>query len=96
MEDNLNFFLNGRQPYLQKKMNMLDNLIFSKWERTSIFLKLRQLMQPKTIKNSAHTDGGPCSQVCARETLRSAPIDMSGNFSVHRSAELPKVISPNP
>ena len=36
---------------------------------------------PETIeKIFASTDGGPRSRVCARETLRSTPIDTSGNF----------------
>ena len=30
-------------------------------------------------KISACSDGGPCSQVCARFTLRLAPIDTSAN-----------------
>ena len=32
------------------------------------------------VKISAYADGGPRSRVCARETLRSTPIDVSGNF----------------
>ena len=40
----------------------------------------------KSGKIFAHADGGPRSRVCARETLRSAPIDVSGNFSAHMSA----------
>ena len=39
------------------------------------------------LKISASADGGPRSWVCARLTLRSAPIDTSRNFSVHVSAE---------
>jgi hypothetical protein len=39
------------------------------------------------ICNSASADGGPRSRVCARETLRSTPIDISGNFPAHVSAE---------
>ena len=41
----------------------------------------------KTTNNkiSACADGGPRSRVCARLTLRSAPIDTSGNLSVHVS-----------
>ena len=46
--------------------------------------------------NSASADGGPRSRVCARETLCSAPIDASGNFLAHMSAESPSNISPNP
>ena len=46
--------------------------------------------------NYAHADGGPRSRVCARETLRWAPIDTSGHFSAHVSAESPSNISPNP
>ena len=46
---------------------------------------------------SASTDGGPRSRVCARETLRSAPINTRGNLPAHVSAESPsntsKVIS---
>ena len=34
---------------------------------------------------SAGADGGPCSRVSARKTLRSAPIDTSGNFPAHVS-----------
>ena len=35
------------------------------------------------LKNSAAGDGGRHSWVCVRLTIRSAPIDTSGNFSVH-------------
>ena len=45
---------------------------------------------------SASTDGGPRSRVCARETLRSAPINTSGNFPAPMSAESPSNISYNP
>ena len=38
-------------------------------------------------KNSASADGGPRSCVCARGTLRSAPIGTSGNFPARVSAE---------
>ena len=46
--------------------------------------------------NSAHADGGPHSRVYARETLCSAPINVSGNFPAHMSEESPSNISPNP
>ena len=48
------------------------------------------------IQNSASADGGPRSRVCARETLCSPPIDTSGNFPTHMSAESPSNITPNP
>ena len=38
---------------------------------------------------STHADRGPRSWVCAHETLRSAPIDVSGNFPARVSAESP-------
>ena len=44
---------------------------------------------------SAHADGGPRSCVCSRDTPAQPPIDMSGNFPPHVSAELPSTISPN-
>ena len=44
---------------------------------------------------STRADGGPRFRVYARETLRSAPIDVSGNFPAHMSAESPSNISPN-
>ena len=50
----------------------------------------------ENYKISASADGGPRSRVFARETLRSAPIDTSGNFPAHMSAESPSNISPNP
>ena len=49
------------------------------------------IMDMETVKNSykisASADGGPRSRVCARETLCSAPIDTSGNFPAHVSAD---------
>jgi hypothetical protein len=45
---------------------------------------------------SASSDGGPRSKVCTLETLRSAPIDASRNFTAHMSAESPSNISTNP
>ena len=47
-------------------------------------------------KISARANVGPCCRVCARETLRSAPINMSEHFPAHLSAESPSNISPNP
>ena len=47
-------------------------------------------------KNLRSSRWGPRSWVCARETLRSAPIDMSGNFPAYVSEESPSNISPNP
>ena len=47
-------------------------------------------------KISASADRGPRSRVCARETLRWPPINTSGNFPAHVSAESPSNISPNP
>ena len=47
-------------------------------------------------ENYASADGGHRSRVCARETLRSAPIKTSRNFPAHMSAESPSNISPNP
>ena len=56
------------------------------------FLAMFPYMRPKThtlsplnlalkmLTISASADGGPRSRVCARETLRSTPIDTSGNF----------------
>ena len=47
------FFFNGRQPQF---FPMKDNLIFSKWKTTSIFLSIEdnlqktKIKQPKTIK----------------------------------------------
>ena len=38
-------------------------------------------LQDNKYKISASADGGPRSWVCARLTLRSAPIDTRGNFS---------------
>ena len=37
--------------------------------------------------NSADADGGPRSRVCSRDTPAQPPIDVSGNFSAHVSAE---------
>ena len=37
------------------------------------------------VSISARADLGPRSRVCAPETLRSAPIDTSGNCSAHMS-----------
>ena len=39
--------------------------------------------------------GGPRSRVCSRNTPTQPPIDVSGNFPAHGSAELPSTISPN-
>ena len=47
-------------------------------------------------KISADADVGPRSRVCARQTLRSAPINTSGNFPGYMSAESPSNIFPNP
>ena len=46
-------------------------------------------------KQNLHQTKIPCSRVCVRQTLRSAPIAMSGNLSVNVSAESPSNISPN-
>jgi hypothetical protein len=43
----------------------------------------------KEKRKIASTDGGPRYRVCARKTIRSAPIDTSGNFPAHMSAESP-------
>ena len=51
------------------------------------------------IKNeiSASADGGPRSQgLRTRDPPLGTPIDTSGNFPVHMSAESPSNISPNP
>ena len=48
------------------------------------------------LRISAGTEGGPRSRVCARYTLRSSPINTSGNFPAHMSAESSSNISPNP
>ena len=34
---------------------------------------LEDVENDNVIRNSAHADWGPCSRVCARETLRSVP-----------------------
>ena len=44
---------------------------------------------------SVHADGGPRSRVCARLTLHSAHIDMSGNFPAHVSAVTFKIFEKN-
>ena len=51
---------------------------------------MKKSLVDQSSLNSASGDGGPRSRVCARETLRSAPIDTSGNFPA------PSNISPNP
>ena len=56
----------------------------------------KTVMKEYITEISASAVGGPRSQACARETLRSAPIDVSGNFPAHVSAESPSNISPNP
>ena len=38
-------------------------------------------------KISADADGGPRSRVCSRDTPAQPPINVSGNFSAHVSAE---------
>ena len=54
------------------------------------------IMLPKEEEEiSAHADGGPRSHVCSRNTSVQPPIDMSGNFPAHVSAELPSTISPD-
>ena len=50
----------------------------------------------ETPEISVHAEGDPCSRVCEVKTLHSAPINMSGNFPVHMSAESPSNFSPNP
>ena len=44
---------------------------------------------------SAHADGGPCSQFCARKTLCLAPHQRERKFYGAESAESPSNISPN-
>ena len=46
--------------------------------------------------NSAHADGGPRSRVAHTIPSAQPPIDVSGNFPAHVSAESPSNISPNP
>jgi hypothetical protein len=46
------------------------------------------------VKTSVHADGCPHSRVCARWTLRSAPINAIENFPEHISEESPSNISP--
>ena len=48
------------------------------------------------IQNSADADGGPRSRVRTAGHSAQPPIDVSGNFSAHMSAESPSNISPNP
>ena len=47
-------------------------------------------------KISAHADGGPRSRVAHAIPSAQPPIDVSGNFTAHVSAESPSNISPNP
>ena len=46
-------------------------------------------------KISARADWDPRSRVCSRDTPAQPPIDTSGNFQAHVSAELPATISPD-
>ena len=39
------------------------------------------------VRISADADGGPRSRVCSRDTPAQPPIDVSGNFLAHVSAE---------
>ena len=50
----------------------------------------------RNLKKSARAEGGPCSWVCACETLRLAPHGHEQKISPHVSAESPSNISPNP
>ena len=47
----------------------------------------------KINKIFAHADGGPRSRVCARRPSAQPPIDISGNFPAHVSAESPSKFS---
>ena len=76
------------------KSKTISNIIAKHWQQNSNFISTLYLQNmnynasvlaiPVSNLNSAHTDGGPRSRVCTRETLCSAPHWHERKFSVTR------------
>ena len=59
---------------MKKDVSTTDNLkIRTKTDILKDLTERAEMMLEQAEKISASADGGPCSRVCARETLRSAP-----------------------